>query len=1002
MSEGAWSYAWYRFRASFHGEWSYLLLVVLLIGALGGLSMGSIVAARSTGSSFTDLVNAEHVPQLFVADGTIDPAIGLDNAYNPALVDKLAHLPFVERVGSEVELNAGPLSSTGQPLPETSSSPNAEASVNGLEYTEDPVFITAGQMPNPNAPDEFAIDAASATSLGYHLGEVVPFGWVTNAQSQSGNVSPSTIIPVDQRARLKLVGLIGGQTTTLIHDQNSDTSGAIILLTPALTNRLLDCCANLSLSALTLQDGNAHLSAVEREVKALLPKGFPFVSVESQDVEATAAATLRPEAIALAVFGGIAGLATLLIAGQVITRRLRLRADDLDVARALGANPPMAFLDGLIGTLGAILTGSALAGLVALALSPLAPIGPVRPFIRIGVHADWTVIGLGTALLLLVLSALAMIASARSLPNRLRDRSPRVPSSRVTTAATRAGLPPSAVAGVRFALEPGVGRGAVPVRSAILGAVLAVTVVVTTVTFGSSLTTLVNHPALYGWNWTYDMDGGGGLGDVPGQAAAKLLDADPMIQSWTGVYYSSLELDGQNVPVLGTTPNAQVAPPLLSGHGLEASSQVVLGAATLRQLGKHIGDTVVERAPDNTPQTLTIVGTATLPPIGVAGSSHLEMGTGAVLAYQLIPVSARNVFEVTPGPNAILIRMKGGASPAALRNLQDIGNKLNIAENGGSILPVQRPAEILNYGTLGSTPLLLGIALAAGAAVALCITLITSVRRRRRDLAILKTLGFTRGQLVLAIAVQASVAAVIGCAIGIPVGVALGSGAVGPLRRRDKRRALPDRSRAVGRGHRSGRHRPGRGRGQHPRASGRPHAHVAVVTRRVGAGNTVFFTRKLEPSVGEATDQRLADPAHRLGRPGRHVEDEVVDAGGRKFLDPADELVCRADVRGGRLLARHLPEEVPGRLRLLVALRQHERAQPAHRDLRGVAPDVLAVAAQHVDLVRHRGRVTDDVAHVRIASHQLQRPLLPAAADEDGRPVRLGRAAARCARSWIR
>jgi MacB-like periplasmic core domain/FtsX-like permease family len=774
VSEGAWSYAWYRFRASFHSEWSYLLLVVLLIGALGGLSMGSIVAARSTGSSFTDLVNAEHVPQLFVADGTIDPAIGLDNAYNPALVDKLAHLPFVERVGSEVELNGGPLSSTGQPLPETSSSPNAEASVNGLEYTEDPVFITAGQMPNPNAPDEFAIDAASATSLGYHLGEVVPFGWVTNAQSQSGNVSPSTIIPVDQRARLKLVGLIGGQTTTLIHDQNSDTSGAIILLTPALTNRLLDCCANLSLSALTLQDGNAHLSAVEREVKALLPKGFPFVSVESQDVEATAAATLRPEAIALAVFGGIAGLATLLIAGQVITRRLRLRADDLDVARALGANPPMAFLDGLIGTLGAILTGSALAGLVALALSPLAPIGPVRPFIRIGVHADWTVIGLGTALLLLGLSALAMIASARSLPNHLRDRSPRVPSSRVTTAATRAGLPPSAVAGVRFALEPGVGRGAVPVRSAILGAVLAVTVVVTTVTFGSSLTTLVNHPALYGWNWTYDMDGGGGLGDVPGQAAAKLLDADPMIQSWTGVYYSSLELDGQNVPVLGTTPNAQVAPPLLSGHGLEASSQVVLGAATLRQLGKHIGDTVVERAPDNTPQTLTIVGTATLPPIGVAGSSHLEMGTGAVLAYQLIPVSARNVFEVTPGPNAILIRMKGGASPAALRNLQDIGNKLNIAENGGSILPVQRPAEILNYGTLGSTPLLLGIALAAGAAVALCITLITSVRRRRRDLAILKTLGFTRGQLVLAIAVQASVAAVIGCAIGIPVGVALG------------------------------------------------------------------------------------------------------------------------------------------------------------------------------------------------------------------------------------
>jgi FtsX-like permease family len=213
----------------------------------------------------------------------------------------------------------------------------------------------------------------------------------------------------------------------------------------------------------------------------------------------------------------------------------------------------------------------------------------------------------------------------------------------------------------------------------------------------------------------------------------------------------------------------------LSGHGLQASNQVVLRAATLRQLGKRVGNTVVERARDHAPQTLTVVGTATLPPIGVAGSSHLEMGTGAEVAYQLIPASARNVFQVSPaGPNAILIRMKGGASPAALRNLESIGNKLHIAQNGGGVLPVQRPAEILNYGSLGSTPFLLGFALALGSAVALCITLITSVRRRRRDLAILKTLGFTRGQLVVAIAVQASVAAVTGCVIGIPLGVALG------------------------------------------------------------------------------------------------------------------------------------------------------------------------------------------------------------------------------------
>ena len=90
------------------------------------------------------------------------------------------------------------------------------------------------------------------------------------------------------------------------------------------------------------------------------------------------------------------------------------------------------------------------------------------------------------------------------------------------------------------------------------------------------------------------------------------------------------------------------------------------------------------------------------------------------------------------------------------------------------MLPVQRPAQIINYGSLGTTPMLLGAALAAGAVSALGITLVTSVRRRRRDLAILKTLGFTGRQLATAVSVQAGVAAVIGCAIGIPAGIALG------------------------------------------------------------------------------------------------------------------------------------------------------------------------------------------------------------------------------------
>jgi hypothetical protein len=767
------AYARYRLRAGFGTELSYFVSVAILVGALGGLSLGSIAAARSTESSFSDYVALSHVPSLFVFDGVINPSIGLDSAYNPGLLHKLARLPHVEHVASTVELNLGPMTPSHRVLPDTENLP-AEASVNGLDVREDPVFITQGRMADLKRADEFVVDAATAKTLHLHVGEVVPIGWLTNQQASSGNIGPNYVIPAAQRTNVRLVGIGGGQATTLFRDQDDDSGSALMLFTPALTNKLLECCSNDMISALTLRGGDRYVASTEAAVRQVLPKGLPFVYVQSSSVQATANETLRPEAIALAVFGAIAGVATLLIAGQVVSRRIRLRAADLDIVRALGGDRSMILCDCLLGTLAAVLAGCLLAGLVALALSPLAPLGPVRPYLRIVVHADWTVIGLGMAVLLLTLAAISVVSAYLALPDRPRASDRRLSPSWAATGAIRAGLPPSAITGVRFALEPGAGRTAVPVRSAILGAILSVTVVVATVTFGSSLNTLVSHPALYGWNWTYDMDGGGGLGDVPGHAAAKLLDADPLVTSWSGIYYSTLQFDGMNEPVMGASPGAVVAPPVLSGHGLQAGNQVVLGAATLRQLHKRVGDTVEEQAHNGRPVRLTIVGTATLPPIGVIGSSHLEMGTGAVLSYQLIPAAARNLFEVNPGPNAILIRTKDGASAQALRSLQAIGTKLGIAENGGSILPVVRPAEILNYGSLGSIPMLLGAALGAGAAVALGITLITSVRRRRHDLAILKTLGFTRRQLAVAVAVQAGVAAVIGCAVGIPIGIALG------------------------------------------------------------------------------------------------------------------------------------------------------------------------------------------------------------------------------------
>jgi len=738
--------------------------------------MGAIAAARTTESSFVDFALSTNAPDLFVLDGVYNPAIGLHAGYNATLLRQIAHLPHVKKVESQVGINVGPLTQNDEPLG-VSNGIGATGSVNGLYFDQDRVVVTQGRAANPAKADEFVLDSATARLYGFHLGETVSIGWVSNAAGITQGGSTNFKVPRDHQMRMKLVGIGATGVDSLFQDQDNAGSNEIELFTPAFTRKLLTCCSNAMESGIALDGGARYLSSVESEIRSILPKGLPFTYVQAPDVEARAERTLKPEAIALGVFGGIAGLAALLIAGQVIGRRIRLNADDLNVLRALGASPIMTMGDGLVGTLGSIFVGSLFAGLVAIGLSPLAPLGPVRPLLPVGLHVDWTVLGFGVALLLLSLSTLAVVLAYRATPHRLAGRLQRERSSNVARAAAATGLPPAAVTGIRFALEPGTGRSTVPVRSAILGAILALTVVVITVTFGSSLNTLVSRPALYGWNWSYEMNGGGGEGDIPGHPVAALLDADRFVARWTGVYFSTLRIDGLNVPVMGGSPNAGVGPPLLSGHGFDGPHQVVLGATTLAQLHKRVGDTVEVSGPGTTRTKLDIVGTATMPAIGIAGSAHLEMGSGALLSYTLIPPGARNIFdERVPGPNAILVQLKSGADPAAgFASLQAIGHKsLQFEDGGGSVLPVERPAEILNYRTLGTTPALLGVALASGAVVALGLTLVSSVRRRRTDLALLKALGFTRRQLAGAIAWQASVAVGIGCVIGIPLGIALG------------------------------------------------------------------------------------------------------------------------------------------------------------------------------------------------------------------------------------
>ena len=196
------AYASYRFRATMRSELSYLLSVILLVGAVGGLALGAIEAARSTESSFADFVASSHVPQLFVFDGVINPGIGLNSAYNPSLLRTLSHLPDVERVESTVELNLGPLTRTRGSRCRSKPRPRPPRPAwAGWTSTRTPSPSRRGGWSTPARRTRSCVDAASAKELGYHVGEKIPVGWVTNAQTQSGNFNPNQPIPTHQRAR---------------------------------------------------------------------------------------------------------------------------------------------------------------------------------------------------------------------------------------------------------------------------------------------------------------------------------------------------------------------------------------------------------------------------------------------------------------------------------------------------------------------------------------------------------------------------------------------------------------------------------------------------------------------------------------------------------------------------------------------------------------------------------------------------------------------------------
>ncbi|MCU1451464.1 MAG: hypothetical protein JWP02_3634, partial [Acidimicrobiales bacterium] len=168
---------------------------------------------------------------------------------------------------------------------------------------------------------------------------------------------------------------------------------------------------------------------------------------------------------------------------------------------------------------------------------------------------------------------------------------------------------------------------------------------------------------------------------------------------------------------------------------------------------------------------LRVVGKAVLPP-GIKSYGHNpELGQGAILDEASLGALIPPGFA-RPGPYTFAVRFADGVDkPRALARLfRDLRAK---DENFVAVAP-DTPATVVDFGHVTNLPLVLAGLLAAVAAATIAHLLVTSVRRRRRDLAVLKTLGFVPGQVRATVAWQATSLVAIAIAIGLPVGVALG------------------------------------------------------------------------------------------------------------------------------------------------------------------------------------------------------------------------------------
>ncbi len=755
-----------------HG-WRNLVGLAVLVALVGGLVLAGLAGSIRTSTAVDRLIE-----KMDTADILVNPDDGDESALD---YEALAALPMVEQISRISGVLVLSRDGRVRTMEDLFSGLFALGTTGGAPWEFHRPVLLDGRMPDPDVLDEVYLDRTYASASGRDVGDVIEatilssddLGRLRSDEENDEHAMFEVINAPDfgTAVDLKVVG-IGNGLDGIVVDQSYEPQSAWI--TPALYRSLGEPSLGWwgAVVRLTSRD---QVVAFRSVVEAMVPD--EKIVFQTRDV--TRAKALRgtePAALALAIFAGITALLGLLIIGQAMSRRCQLDARDNLSLAAIGTTRRdrattlvlRLMVAGAVGAIGAVF--------IAIGLSWFTPVGPAR---NAEPDPGWDVnvlVVAGGAFVWFLAVALIGVAPAWRNSRRVHEATPVCPS-RVAAWIGSAGVSPHVVTGVRFGLEPGRGATAVPTRATNIGAVTAVSIAAMTIVFAASLDRMVGDGRFYGTNFDVSIElDSEVLDDAQIDEFVAVLRADPDVDKATTVRITEVELDGRPATsVAFGTGNTAVAPTIAAGRVPARADEIALGSTTMDRLRVGIGDEVALRS-SGFDGPAVVVGRVVLPGVGLyEGSDRTSIGDGA-----LVSPDSLISFDQSTDKMAFVADLRESVDVATF------GDRLRatLAAPGGllsgraddSILvaPAPRPSEIDSLDRLRSLPLVLSGLLVLVIGVTVVNAMVIAVRRRRRDLAVMQSMGSTNNDVTTVGVSQGLTIGIVGLMVGLPLGIVAG------------------------------------------------------------------------------------------------------------------------------------------------------------------------------------------------------------------------------------